>query len=83
MAQRVKNPTSIRENAGSIPALPHWVKDLALLWLWHRPAATALIQPLAWELPYGAGAAVNSNNNNNKEVKLQDGDRRERFGNLW
>ena len=23
--------------------------DLALLWLWYRPAATALIQPLAWE----------------------------------
>ena len=26
--------------------------DLALLWLWHRPAATALIQPLGWELPH-------------------------------
>ena len=25
--------------------------DLALLWLWYRPAATALIQPLAWEPP--------------------------------
>ena len=25
--------------------------DLALLWLWHRPAAVAPIQPLAWELP--------------------------------
>ena len=23
-----------------------------LLWLWHRSAAAALIQPLAWELPY-------------------------------
>ena len=30
--------------------------DLALLWLWHRSAAAALIQPLAWELPYDAGA---------------------------
>ena len=45
--------------AGSIPGLPQWVKDpvfavscgighrcgsdLTLLWLWHRPAATALI----------------------------------------
>ena len=28
--------------------------DLALLWLWHRLAATAPIQPLAWELPYFA-----------------------------
>ena len=32
--------------------------DPALLWLWHRPAATALIGPLAWEPPYAAGAAV-------------------------
>ena len=28
------------------------------LWLWHRPAATVLIQPLAWELPYATGAAL-------------------------
>ena len=26
--------------------------DPALLWLWHRPAAMAPIQPLAWEPPY-------------------------------
>ena len=32
--------------------------DLALLWLWHRPAATALIGPLAWEPPYAKGAAL-------------------------
>ena len=31
--------------------------DPALLWLWHRPVATALIGPLAWEPPYAAGAA--------------------------
>ena len=29
----------------------------ALLWLWRRPAAVALIGPLAWEPPYAAGAA--------------------------
>ena len=29
-----------------------------LLWLWCRPAATALTQPLAWEPPYAAGAAL-------------------------
>jgi len=28
-----------------------------LLWLWRRLAATAPIQPLAWEPPYAAGAA--------------------------
>ena len=26
--------------------------DLALLWLWHRPAAVALTRPLAWEPPH-------------------------------
>ena len=35
--------------------------DLALLQLWHRPAARALIQPLAWELPYAAPAALKKN----------------------
>ena len=32
--------------------------DLALLWLWCRPAATALIRPLAWEPPFAMGAAL-------------------------
>ena len=34
--------------------------DLALLWLWHRLAAVALIPPLAWEPPYSTGAALKS-----------------------
>ena len=29
-----------------------------LLWLWCRLAATVPIQPLAWEPPYTAGAAL-------------------------
>ena len=32
--------------------------DLTLLWLWCRPAATAPVRPLAWESPYGVGAAL-------------------------
>ena len=32
--------------------------DLALLWLLHRPEATALIQPVAWDPPYAVGVAL-------------------------
>ena len=32
--------------------------DPVLLWLWRRLAATAPIQPLAWESPYATGAAL-------------------------
>ena len=32
--------------------------DLVLLGLWWRPVVAAPIQPLAWEPPYAAGAAL-------------------------
>jgi len=32
--------------------------DPKLLGLWYRPAATALIQPLAWEPPYATAVAL-------------------------
>ena len=32
--------------------------DLALLWLWCRPVATAPIRPLAWEAPYATCMAL-------------------------
>ena len=73
MVQWLTNPTRNHEVVGSIPGLTQWVKDLAqavahtgcrcgsdlvLLWLWHRPAAVALVRPLAWEPPYAGFVAL-------------------------
>ena len=60
---------------GLIPSLAQWVKGpalpqasvavaRALLWLWLWLAATAPIQPLAWEIPYAAGVALKNKNKN-------------------
>ena len=50
--------------------------DPALLWLWHRPVATSLIRPLAWEPPYAAGAAQEmakrQKNKNKKQQKKKN-----------
>ena len=50
--------------------------DPTLLWLWRRPEATALIQPLTWEPPYASGMALEKtkkkktkNKNKNKTGK--------------
>ena len=68
------NPTRNHEVVGLTPGLAQWVQDLgvagdcgigrrhgldlALLWLWCRPAAVALNQPLAWEPPYASGETL-------------------------
>ena len=41
--------------------------DLALLWLWCRPVATAPIRPLVWEHPHAAGMALKRQNKPNKQ----------------
>ena len=43
--------------------------DPALLWLWRRLAATALIGPLAWEPPYATRAALEKEKRPKKEKK--------------
>ena len=68
----------------SIPGPFQWVKDpgllqvgigcgcssnLALLWLWCRPAATAPTGPLAWEPPYAAGVALEKAKRQEEEEK--------------
>ena len=45
--------------------------DPELLWLWCRPAATALIQPLAWEPPYAAGTALKGPKNKSIDHKCK------------
>jgi len=43
--------------------------DPSLLWLWHRPVATAPIRPLAWEPPYAVGAAQEKGKKTKKKKK--------------
>jgi len=41
--------------------------DMMLLWLWHRPAATSPIQPLAWDPPYATSVDLESKKKKKKK----------------
>ena len=47
--------------------------DSVLLWLWRRPAAAALIQPLAWKPPYATGTAKKLKKTKKTRTGLGDG----------
>ena len=42
--------------------------DPALLWLWCRPAAAALIRPLGWEPSYAMGMALKKQKRQKKRI---------------
>ena len=46
--------------------------DLVLLWLWHRLAAVAQIQPLAWKPPYAGGCGPEKQKKKKKKEKEKD-----------
>ena len=43
--------------------------NLALLWLWRRPAAVVPIGPLAWEPLYATGVALKGKQTNKKTTQ--------------
>ena len=45
--------------------------DPELLWVWYRMAATDLIWPLAWELPYAMGVALKRKEKTKTKTKNQ------------
>ena len=67
------NLTGIHEDAGLIPGLAQ-LRCRSQTWLVSgiavavcRPATIALIQPLAWELPYASSAALKTNKQTKKK----------------
>ena len=57
LAQCIEDPPSV---AVSCDVGHRQGSDHAWLWLWCRPAATTLIQPLACKPPYAMGTALKS-----------------------
>ena len=81
------NPTGIHEDSGSIPGLTPWAKHCCELWCGSKTwfgscvavavavAAAALIQPLAWELPYAADAALKKKKKKKEKKRKENTDK--------
>ena len=52
--------------------------DPALLWLWRRPAAVALIRPLAWETSYAMGVAIKKKEKERKRERKKERERKKK-----
>ena len=50
--------------------------DLACLWLWCRPAATAPVWPIAWELPCAMGASLKRPKKKERMLRCSERSRR-------
>ena len=59
----------MHDDVGLIFGPTQRVKALTFLWLWHKPGATAPIQPLAWEPPYAMCVALKRQKKKRKHVK--------------
>ena len=72
VAQWLISPTSIHrmqvQSLASLSGLRIWRCGE----LWCRPAATAPIQSLVWELPYAAGAALKQQKTKEKKKKKEE-----------
>ena len=54
--------------------------DRALLWLWCRLVATALIRPLAWEPPCAVGVALKKDQKKKKKKKKKKEKENPKYG---
>ena len=52
--------------------MPWGSSDLALVWLWCRPGATAPIRPLPWKPTYAMGVVLKRKKKKERERERED-----------